>query len=258
MPPPPWTALAAAAILACLTASVDGFSSPAFHSFPKAHSLSRFASAAAGRAKSLSLGSVRLAMSEEEIDVAIIGGGPCGLATAIAISKAPCLQGRGRVAIFEQDVFLPKGATIGISPSGWKALQGIDADVTKAIRATGAPLQDDFRVFSFAGDDLKPKPRRRDQLASFGTMLLRLIGMQGRKTHLWHDVRAALQTRACELLGNDAVRSDHELIALSSSTEGAITLRFTTGAGETRTVRAKLVLVHQPPPSNPRTLNTQP
>ena len=237
--------LAAAAILVLLTASVDGFSPPAFHSFSKPHSLSRFASATAGRAKAmphLSLGSVSLAMSEEEIDVAIIGGGPCGLATAIAISKAPCLQGRGRVAIFEQDVFLPKGASIGISPSGWTALEAIDVDVAKAIRATGSPVQEGSlqRVFSFAGVDLQPKPRRRDQLAVFGTRLLRLIGVQGRKSHLWHDVRSALQARACELLGNDAVRSGHELTALGLG-EDAITLRFTAGAGET-VVRAKLVL----------------
>ena len=47
------SALAAAAMLACLTASVDGFSSPALLSFPKAHSLLRFPSAAAGRANAL-------------------------------------------------------------------------------------------------------------------------------------------------------------------------------------------------------------
>ena len=27
------------------------------------------------------------------LDVAIIGGGPCGLATALALSKSRCLQG---------------------------------------------------------------------------------------------------------------------------------------------------------------------
>jgi len=45
----PTMALTAAALLACLAASVDGFSTPALVSFSKAPSLSRFASAAAGR-----------------------------------------------------------------------------------------------------------------------------------------------------------------------------------------------------------------
>ena len=42
----PAMTLAAAALLACLTASVDGFSAPALLSFPKAHSFSRSAAAA--------------------------------------------------------------------------------------------------------------------------------------------------------------------------------------------------------------------
>ena len=46
----PAMALAAAAMMACLTASVDGFSAPALLSFPKAHSISRFASATVGHA----------------------------------------------------------------------------------------------------------------------------------------------------------------------------------------------------------------
>ena len=33
-------------------------------------------------------------LTARPVDVAIIGGGPCGLATALALSKSRCLQGR--------------------------------------------------------------------------------------------------------------------------------------------------------------------
>ena len=71
------------------------------------------------------------------VDVAIIGGGPCGLATALAISKARCLRGAA-VEVFESDAFGPKGASIGLSPTGWAALEGIDAEAAERVRATGA------------------------------------------------------------------------------------------------------------------------
>jgi len=71
------------------------------------------------------------------VDVAIIGGGPCGLATALAISKARCLRGAA-VEVFESDAFGPKGASIGLSDTGWAALEGIDAEAAERVRATGA------------------------------------------------------------------------------------------------------------------------
>ena len=100
-------------------------------------------------------------LAARPVDVAIIGGGPCGLATALALSKSRCLKGRashahrthtdewtalalcvrmaarahgtacalhahcmltaGRVEVFESDAFGPKGASIQISKYGWEA-----------------------------------------------------------------------------------------------------------------------------------------
>ena len=88
------------------------------------------------------------------LDVAIVGGGPCGLATALALSKAPCLQG-ARVAVFEADEFSPKGASIQISRPGWAALESLDAEAASRIRETGAPVTS-VSIRSFDGKSATP------------------------------------------------------------------------------------------------------
>ena len=57
------------------------------------------------------------------VDCAIIGGGPAGLATAIAISKS---SPSSSIAIFEKDSFQPKGASIQISKAGWASLKALE------------------------------------------------------------------------------------------------------------------------------------
>jgi 2-polyprenyl-6-methoxyphenol hydroxylase-like FAD-dependent oxidoreductase len=130
--------------------------------------------------------------------------------------------------------------------------------VTKAILATGTPMKDGLALFSFAGDDLTPKPGRRQKLVRFGKNLLHRIGVHvfSRRAHLWHDVRSALRIRACERLGEDALRSGHALIALAVD-DDAVTLRFTTGSGETA-VRAQLVLACDGSRSTVRELSPDP
>ena len=79
-------------------------------------------------------------LTTRTLDVAVIGGGPCGLATALALSKAPCLK-NANIAVFEADEWKPKGASIQISKAGWSALQSLDTEAATRIRATGAPVK---------------------------------------------------------------------------------------------------------------------
>ncbi len=57
------------------------------------------------------------------VDCAIVGGGPAGLATAIALTKA---SPSSSIAVFERDNFQPKGASIQISKPGWSSLKELD------------------------------------------------------------------------------------------------------------------------------------
>ncbi len=59
-------------------------------------------------------------------DVAIIGGGPSGLATAHALSKA--LRPGAKIAVFERApaITVPRGAGLGLEVNGLKALRAID------------------------------------------------------------------------------------------------------------------------------------
>ena len=130
------------------------------------------------------------------VDVAIIGGGPCGLATALALSKARSLQG-ATLEVFESDAFGPKGASIQISRYGWAALTAIDMDAARRIRANGEPVTR-ISLRALGGASLTPAPVRVF-MAIVGVLfgLLRRVGIRRglARTHLWHDVREVLRER---------------------------------------------------------------
>ena len=179
------------------------------------------------------------------LDVAIIGGGPCGLATALALSKSRCLQGvtittvhvplrvdsthaacrmhcircAGRVEVFESDAFAPKGASIQISKYGWAALKAIDLDAARLIRATGEPVTR-ISLRSLGGANLTPAPVRAF-MAIVGVLfgLLRRVGIRRglTRTHLWHDVREVLRQRV--QARGIALRPSKKLVAISQPPE---------------------------------------
>ena len=198
----------------------------------------------------------------DAVDIAIIGGGPCGLATAIALSKAPCLKDR-TIAIYEKDGFKPKGASIQISSAGWQALKAMDLKVSKDIKATGTPVAG-VRITSFTGEDRTPLPFKLvGGVIRFMRKFLRLRRLALTKTHLWHDVRDALRRRARDRLGNGALQSGHELTSLVEHPEH-VALKFSAssidGTSEARTVDvcAKIVLACDGTRSTVRALSPEP
>ena len=170
------------------------------------------------------------------VEVAIIGGGPCGLATALALSKSRSLQG-ATVEVFESDAFRPKGASILISKAGWAALNAIDPDTARRIRTTSAPVTR-VSVRTLGGANLTPAPVRVF-MTIVGALfaLLRRVGIQRGLlgVHLWHEVREVLRQRA-EASG--AVLSPSK--TLVEMTEGADAMRLRFDDGDE--VAAKVVL----------------
>ena len=170
------------------------------------------------------------------VEVAIIGGGPCGLATALALSKSRSLQG-ATVEVFESDAFRPKGASILISKAGWAALNAIDPDTARRIRTTSAPVTR-VSVRALGGANLTPAPVRVFMtIVGAFFALLRRVGIQRGllRVHLWHEVREVLRQRA-EASG--AVLSPSK--RLVEMTEGADAMRLRFDDGDE--VAAKVVL----------------
>lgn len=63
---------------------------------------------------------MKIDTAKRRLRVAIVGGGPGGLGTAIALSKVPRID----VTIYEQAKMLREvGAGISIGPNSWKVLE---------------------------------------------------------------------------------------------------------------------------------------
>lgn len=140
----------------------------------------------------------------ECIDCAIVGGGPAGLAAAIALTKA---SPSSSIAIFEKDSFQPKGASIQISKAGWKSVQELDDDnvngLVSALRNTGVPV---------TGVELKPWKYHPEESTVGKRQIVKKWLSKIKKTatgylfrkvlnrvHMWHDVRMVLAEHAVRL-----------------------------------------------------------
>jgi salicylate hydroxylase len=63
-------------------------------------------------------------ITQRPLKIAIVGGGPGGLGTAIALSKVPNVE----VTVYEQASLLREvGAGISIGPNSWKVLELLGA-----------------------------------------------------------------------------------------------------------------------------------
>ncbi|KMT02648.1 hypothetical protein BVRB_9g203260 [Beta vulgaris subsp. vulgaris] len=71
----------------------------------------------------------------EEIDIVIVGGGICGLATALALHR----KGIKSVVLERSDTLRATGAAIGVFPNGWRALHQLGLDST--LQSTAIPFQ---------------------------------------------------------------------------------------------------------------------
>ncbi|XP_059308523.1 monooxygenase 1-like isoform X1 [Lycium ferocissimum] len=72
---------------------------------------------------------------EEMHEIVIVGGGLCGLATALALHK----KGVKCVVLEKSETLRAAGAAIGVLPNGWRALDQLG--VASHLRTTALPLQ---------------------------------------------------------------------------------------------------------------------
>jgi len=149
------------------------------------------------------------------VDCAIIGGGPAGLAAAIAVAKA---SPASTIAVFERDSFRPKGATIQISKPGWRSLRELDAlgkgdgagSLVQKLKGTGVPVTSlEIKPWNDdpdknGGDQKQTSKRARLQKRIPSLLLETVVPFFFRLflrrpltyTHLWHDVRTTLAEQA--------------------------------------------------------------
>ncbi|KAH7833406.1 hypothetical protein Vadar_006080 [Vaccinium darrowii] len=73
--------------------------------------------------------------TEEEHEIVIVGGGICGLATALALHR----KGIRSVVLERSDTLRAIGAGIGILANGWRALEQLG--VASHLRKTALPIQ---------------------------------------------------------------------------------------------------------------------
>jgi salicylate hydroxylase len=134
-------------------------------------------------------------------DCAIIGAGPAGLATAIAISKSSPLSS---IAIFDRDGFQPKGASIQISKTGWKSIENLDPSLVKKLKKTGVPVTSiEFKPMDVTKSNASNEGVSKGVMSRFVlkavSFFFRVLQRAVTYVHLWHDVRCVLADHAKEV-----------------------------------------------------------
>ncbi|GMH39906.1 hypothetical protein BSKO_07810 [Bryopsis sp. KO-2023] len=161
-------------------------------------------------------------MTIEEVDVAIVGGGPGGLATACAIKKTcPDLI----VRVYERaPAFKRIGFTLGLMDNGANAISAIDADLGRAVVKE---LLNDGAL-----EQYHPNGERYVHIPSIGSVGVGTPEISG---HLpWYR----LQKMLADHLPDTCVHLAHPFSELEFDSSGA-TLRF---EGLDKEIRAKIVI----------------
>jgi len=156
-------------------------------------------------------------VSPEILDVAIVGGGPTGLACALALLRATTssssskslsssssalpLPLRPSIAVFEADKFEPKGASIIISSPGWKALEAIDEETFREAKADGACVSSIY-FEDFSGTSIMSRPLKYIMKFVIRPSLRYILRSGIVRSNNWHAFRSSLR-RGVERAGSE-------------------------------------------------------
>ena len=156
-------------------------------------------------------------------DVAIVGAGPVGLATAIGLQK----RGIENTIVFDQTrAFRKVGQVVDLLPNGLKALKYIDIQAYEEVKKTAfkifKPTQSERKWFykDFQGQIIRSFPLSFESwFNDYG---------EGRVSIPWYD----LQTTLRHLLPNEKVQANHRCINLVKNSENDyIQLEFVSDLG---------------------------
>ncbi|KAL4444570.1 hypothetical protein ABPG77_002387 [Micractinium sp. CCAP 211/92] len=156
-------------------------------------------------------------------DVAIVGGGPAGLAAAHAVLQA---RPDARVAVFERSDVRPRGATFGVCPNGLRALEAIRPDLKAALMKHHCE-HETTRSYDASGT---PKA----SMSEGGRAKLR---EHGELVYIpWHR----LQSTLAEALPAGVLHTNHRFLGCADE-GGCVRAEFATAQG-VRTVKAALLV----------------
>ena len=181
------------------------------------------------------------------MDVAIVGGGPTGLACALALLRATKSSSSSAekrrppsIAVFEADDFEPKGASIIVSTPGWKALRAIDEETFKEAKADGACISSIY-FEDFSGTSLLPSVLKYTMRFLIRPTLRYLLRSGIVRSNNWHAFRQSLrrgvERTRLELDTNDdndldVIRTNTSLVSVDPTynNNSSVLLTFTDGS----------------------------
>lgn len=152
-----------------------------------------------------------------EVDVAIVGGGPGGLASAAAIVSA--LGSDVRIKVYESmKGYRLQGSGVGLHANAQRALEAINPDLLARFKSHGTPVNTS-KLFNLQGDFT-------GQFKSFSEDEAKLEDKYGIRLFVlgWHEIRQLLY----EHLPPDLVEFDKQLTHYDSDNDG-VTLHFDRG-----------------------------
>eukprot|EP00877_Chromochloris_zofingiensis_P014712 jgi/Chrzof1/9495/Cz04g05090.t1 len=124
---------------------------------------------------------VRSSAKFGDLDVAIVGGGPAGLAAACALRVVkPDLQ----IKVFERSKTIPQGAAVLVNINGQNALEAIDPELQSKLASRALRLQGSEFLNRYTGELLSFRDMQHADLnAKYGKSPI-LLG--------WHEIRQTL------------------------------------------------------------------